>query len=150
MAAQRLGYLAFAAGRSAGGGRADVVLTRDLAVASLLIGLPRGLRPPIVYESHGYSPEVAAALPGLLSTAGPPGARKLRRLARREARVWKGAEGYVTITAALAADLTARLGPRDRLAVVPDGARISPAADVAARRRGCRCLRGAPVPLEGC
>jgi glycosyltransferase involved in cell wall biosynthesis len=129
MAARRLGYLAFAAGRSAGSGRADVVLTRDLAVASLLIGLPRGLRPPIVYESHGYAPEVAAALPGMLSTAAPPDARKLRRLARREARVWKRAEGYVTITAALAADLTARLGPRDRVAVVPDGARIPPAAD---------------------
>jgi glycosyltransferase involved in cell wall biosynthesis len=128
MAARRLGYMAFAAGRSAGGGRADVVLTRDLAIASLLIGLPRRLRPPIVYESHGYSPEVAAALPGLVSTAVAPGARKLRRLAGREARVWHGADGYVTITAALAADLSARHGPRERVAVVPDGARISPAA----------------------
>jgi glycosyltransferase involved in cell wall biosynthesis len=130
LAARRLGYMAFAAGRSAGGGRADVVVTRDLAIASLLIGLPRRLHPPIVYESHGYSPEVAAALPGLVSTAVAPDARKLRRLARREARVWHGADGYVTITAALAADLTARHGPRERVAVIPDGARICPAADV--------------------
>jgi len=130
MAARRLGYLAFAAGRSAGRGRADVLFTRDLAVASLLIGLPRRLRPPVVYESHGYSPEVAAALPGMLSTAVAPSASKLRRLAAREARVWQGADGYVTITAALAADLTARHGPRDRLAVIPDGARISPAENV--------------------
>ena len=130
MAARRLGYLAFAAGRSAGSGRADVVVTRDLAVASMLVRLPRRMRPPIVYESHGYAPEVAAALPGLVSDAAAPDARKLRRLARREARVWHGAEGYVTITAALAADLTARLGGRDRLAVVPDGSRISPAPDV--------------------
>jgi len=129
--AQRLGYLAFAAGRSAGGSRADVLLTRDLALASLLIGLPRRLHPPIVYESHGYAPEVAAALPALVSTAAAPDARKLRRLARREARVWQGADGYVTITAALAADLTARHGARARVAVVPDGARIFPAASVA-------------------
>ncbi len=130
MAARRLGYLAFAAGRSAGGGRAGVLLTRDLTVASLLIGLPRGLRPPLVYESHGYAPEVAAALPDLLSTAVAPHARKLRRLARREARVWHGADGYVTITAALAADLTERHGARERVAVIPDGARIPPAGGV--------------------
>ena len=128
-AARRLGYLAFAAGRSAGAGRADIVLTRDLAVASLLVGLPRRLRPPVVYESHGYAPEVAAALPGLVSTAIAPNPRKLARLARREARVWHAADGYVTITAALAADLTARHGARERVAVIPDGARIPPAAD---------------------
>ena len=129
MAARRLGYLAFAAGRSAGAGRADIVLTRDLAVASLLVGLPRRLHPPVVYESHGYAPEVAAALPGLVSTAVAPNRRKLARLARREARVWHAADGYVTITAALAADLTARHGARERMAVIPDGARIPPAAD---------------------
>lgn len=129
MAARRLGYLAFAAGRSAGAGRADIALTRDLAVASLLVGLPRRLRPPVVYESHGYAPEVAAALPGLVSTAVAPNPRKLARLARREARVWHAADGYVTITAALAADLTARYGGRERVAVIPDGARIPPAAD---------------------
>jgi glycosyltransferase involved in cell wall biosynthesis len=129
VAARRLGYLAFAAGRSAGAGRAGVVVTRDLAVASLLVRLPHSLHPPLVYESHGYAPEVAAALPGLVSTAVAPGARKLRRLARREARVWHGADGYVTITAALADDLRARHGPRERVAVVPDGARLSSAAD---------------------
>jgi glycosyltransferase involved in cell wall biosynthesis len=139
-AARRLGYMAFASGRAAGRARADVLLTRDLGVASLLLTLPRTLRPPLVYESHGYAPEVAAALPGLVSTASPPHARKLLRLARREARVWRLADGYVTITAALAADLAARHGPREsvapsggsgiptdgssRLAVIPDGARI--------------------------
>jgi glycosyltransferase involved in cell wall biosynthesis len=132
MTARRLGYLAFAAGRSAGAGRTDVVLTRDLAIASLLAGLPRRLRPPVIFESHGYSPDVAAALPGLLSTAVAPDPRKLRRLARREAHVWRAADGYVTITAALAADLTARHGPRARLAVIPDGARM-PSGDFAFR-----------------
>jgi glycosyltransferase involved in cell wall biosynthesis len=122
-AARRLGYLAFAAGRAAGRGRADIVFTRDLGVASLLLRLPRALRPPIVYESHGYAPDVAAALPDLVATARTSPARKLRRLANREARVWRSADGYVTITAALAADLAARFGERQHLTVIPDGAR---------------------------
>lgn len=123
-AARRLGYLAFAAWRAAGRGRADVVFTRDLGVASLLLRAPRGMRPPIVYESHGYAPDVAAALPDLIATATAPAGRKLDRLARREARVWQMADGYVTITAALAADLAARHGERQRLSVIPDGVRL--------------------------
>jgi glycosyltransferase involved in cell wall biosynthesis len=123
-AARRLGYLAFSVGRAAGSRRADVVFTRDLGVASLLLRIPRGLRPPLVYESHGYAPDVAAALPGLIATAAAPAPGKLRRLERREAHVWKGAEGYVTITAALAADLASRYGERQRVAVVPDGVRL--------------------------
>lgn len=124
-AARRLGYLAFAAGRAAGPDRADILMTRDLGVAALLLRLPRGLRAPVVYESHGYAPDVAAALPDLVATAAAPGPAKLRRLAAREALVWHGADGYVTITAALAEDLAARLGPRARVAVIPDGVRIA-------------------------
>jgi glycosyltransferase involved in cell wall biosynthesis len=125
VAARRLGYLAFAAGRAAGGGRADVVMTRDLMVASLVLRLPVRLsaRPPLVYESHGYAPDVAAALPGLVSTATAPSQAKLSRLAARESRVWNRAEGYVTITSGLADDLIRRFGPRDLVAVVPDGTR---------------------------
>jgi glycosyltransferase involved in cell wall biosynthesis len=121
---RRIGYLAFAAGRAAGRTRADVVLTRDLAVASLLLRLPRTVRPPLVYESHGYAPDLAAALPEMLSNAGAPGPSKLTRLARREAHVWQQAEGYVTITAGLSTNLTARFGSRGALAVVPDATRI--------------------------
>ena len=124
--ARRIGYLAFAAGRASGAGRADIVMTRDLTVASLILHLPS--RPPLVYESHGYAPEVAAALPALVSTATAPSASKLARLARREAYVWQRAEGYVTITAGLASALSERLGARPRLAVVPDGTRIGSVA----------------------
>jgi len=120
--ARRVGYLAFAVGRTAGSGRADIVLTRDLAVASLLVRLPT--RPPLVYESHGYAPDVAAALPELVSTARAPSRSKLDRLARREAHVWRHADGYITITGALKAELTTRFGARGCLAVVHDGARI--------------------------
>ncbi len=139
-AARRLGYLAFAAGRAAGRDRADVIMTRDLGVASLLLRLPRSLRAPVVYESHGYAPDVAVALPRLVATASAPGAGKLRRLAAREAMVWHRADGYVTITAALAEDLAARFGSRERVAVVPDGVRIA-----ASRAPGRREPSGDPV-----
>lgn len=123
--AKRLGYLAFAVGRSLGTKRADVLLTRDLGVASVILQLPRSLRPPLVYESHGYAPDVAAALPELVATATTPSARKLRRLASREAHVWQRADGYVTITAALRDELEGKFRSRSRTAVIPDGVRIA-------------------------
>jgi glycosyltransferase involved in cell wall biosynthesis len=123
--ARRAGYLAFALGRAMGAGRADAAMTRDLGVASALLRVPRSARPPLVYESHGYAPDVAAALPELVAAASPPGRAKLGRLARREARVWRAAEGYVTITSGLADEMRAKLGPRDRLAIIPDGTRLA-------------------------
>jgi len=121
---QRVGYLSFVFGRAFGKARTDVILTRDLGVASALARMPGGARAPIVYESHGYAPEVAAALPELISTAKPPSAAKLRRLADREEQVWRKTDGYVTITQGLADELTKRFGPRERVAVVPDGVRL--------------------------
>ena len=123
--ARRAGYLAFAIGRMLGASRSDVVITRDLGVASALLRVPRRVRPPVVYESHGYAPDVAAALPGMIPAANAPSATKVARLERREAFVWRNAEGYVTITAGLADDLKQRLGERGTLAVVPDGTRIA-------------------------
>jgi glycosyltransferase involved in cell wall biosynthesis len=118
----RFEYL-FAAARTVFFGAAfDIVMTRDLGVASLLLRLNRNV--PLVYESHGYAPEVAAALPKMLSTARPPSRAKIDRLARREARVWRDAAGYATITAGLADDLRRRFGDRGRLVVIPDGVRL--------------------------
>jgi glycosyltransferase involved in cell wall biosynthesis len=125
--ARRAGYIAFAAGRILGRSRADIVMTRDLGVASALLRIPKRLRPAIVYESHGYAPDVAAALPGLVATAKPAAPGKLERLARREAFVWRSAEGYVTITHGLAAELRERFGERPHLSVVPDGTRVASA-----------------------
>jgi glycosyltransferase involved in cell wall biosynthesis len=124
-AVRRAEYLLAALRRSVAAPAPDVVFTRDLGVAALLTRLPRGRRPPLVYESHGYAPLVSDLMPVLVS--GAPGATtaKARRLARREARVWNLAEGYVTITRALAEELTARLGARE-VTVVPDGARLDP------------------------
>ncbi|HXG54718.1 MAG TPA: glycosyltransferase family 4 protein [Vicinamibacterales bacterium] len=121
---QRAAYLSFAFGRAFGRHRGDIILTRDLGVASGLLRVPRRMRAPLVYESHGYAPEVAAAMPGLVATAAPPTPAKLKRLAAREAHVWHAASGYVTITAGLAGALAARFGPRERVAVVPDGMRM--------------------------
>jgi glycosyltransferase involved in cell wall biosynthesis len=123
-AARRLMYLARACARAAGRHRADAVLTRDLGVASVLLRLPRGVRPPVVYESHGFAPEVGRELPGLVTGAPAASSAKLSRLARRERRVWRLADGYVTITETLRAELAARFGPRGPHAVIPDGVRL--------------------------
>ena len=104
--------------------RPDVVLTRDLGVASLLTGAASRLRPPLVYEAHGYAPEVSRELPRLLGTSRPPSEAKLARLTAREARVWRRAEGYVTLTRAHRDELVSRFGPRGNIAVVPDGTRL--------------------------
>ncbi|MEX1128144.1 MAG: glycosyltransferase, partial [Vicinamibacterales bacterium] len=98
----RIGYMSFVFGRAFGKARADVIFTRDLGVAAALLKIPSGMRPPLVYESHGYAPDVAAALPEMVATARPASAAKLKRLAAREAAVWRDADGYVTITRALA------------------------------------------------
>ena len=132
-ASRRVGYLTFAIGRSMGRTRQDVIFTRDLGLASLLLRIPNSLRAPVVYEAHGIAADVAAALPGLLTGAPEASPAKLRRLARREAHVWKNADGYVTITNGLKRELERRFASRTRIAVVPDGANASadkPASDL--------------------
>jgi glycosyltransferase involved in cell wall biosynthesis len=124
--ARRLGYLSFAIGRALGRDRADIIMTRDLGLASALVKIPRSFRAPVIYESHGYAPDVATALPELVATAKAPSAAKVTRLAAREARVWRAADGYVTITVGLTAELTARFGRRRHLAAIPDGVRLRP------------------------
>jgi glycosyltransferase involved in cell wall biosynthesis len=120
-ASRRTGYLTYAIGRAIGHARQDVIFTRDLGLAALLVRLPPALRAPVVYEAHGIAADVAAMLPQLLSTAAAPSPAKLRRLAARDARVWRAADAYVTITRALGAELERRFGSRSRIAVVPDG-----------------------------
>jgi glycosyltransferase involved in cell wall biosynthesis len=121
--ARRIRFL-LAAARLAAARRDHVVFTRDLGLAAWLLQLPKAGRPPVVYESHGLADTVAAEMPALLGKpALAPSPAKLHRLARREARVWARASAYVTITRALADELTGRFGQRTRVFVVPDGAR---------------------------
>ena len=123
----RVGYLSFALGRALGKARADLIMTRDLGVASFLLRLPRSMRAPLVYESHGYAPDVAAALPDMIPSARPPGRAKLDRLRARELSVWQRADGYVAITQGIVDHMTSVGGTRQRMAVVPDGMRTVPA-----------------------
>jgi glycosyltransferase involved in cell wall biosynthesis len=106
-----------------------------------------------VYESHGLSPVVSEELPRLLGTpALAPSPSKLRRLDRRERRVWTHAHAYVTITRALADELTARYGARDRLFVVPDAAPPpvpTDAADPAPTARPVAAYAGHLYPWKG-
>jgi glycosyltransferase involved in cell wall biosynthesis len=118
-----------------------VVYTRDLGLASFLVQWPARRRPRVVYESHGVADVVCAEMPALLGRPDlAPSAAKIHRLQRREARVWARAAGYVTITRALADELTTRLGPRPRVFVIPDGA-----PDALAQRTPDPLPAGSPV-----
>lgn len=121
---RRVGYLAYALSHAVARARYDVILTRDLGVAAALLRVPGRLRPPVVYESHGLASVFAEQMPSVVTGTRPASRLKQRRLLGRERRVWQRAEGYITITHALAADLLARFGPRDRVATIPDGVRL--------------------------
>lgn len=120
---RRVQYLARATRRVAGADE-DVVLTRDLGVASLILRLPPRLRPPVVYESHGYAPIVGDAMPELVSGGRRATSGKRRRLEGRERNVWRAADGYVTITRSLADELKGLFGDRGCFEVIPDGVRL--------------------------
>jgi glycosyltransferase involved in cell wall biosynthesis len=123
---RRAAYVAAAVTRAVSSAP-DVLFTRDLAIADLVLRLPRSLRPPVVYESHGYAPVVALERPSALSGGPAPSRRKLKRLTRREARVWRKAAGYVTLTRVHQQELEDRFGPRSNSAVVPDGVALTAA-----------------------
>ena len=106
--------------------RGGVVFTRDLGVASLILQFSRKLRPPLIYESHCFSPTEAAQRSQALSTARGVSPRKQRRLMRREGRVWCGADGYIVTTTGNLAELERRFGKRLRVAVIPNGTRLQP------------------------
>lgn len=101
-----------------------VIFTRDLGLAAWLLQFPRATRPRLVYESHGLSMVVAEEMPALLGKSELAASTvKLRRLDRRERRVWTRAAAYVAITRELAHELGGRYGLRPRVFVAPDGAR---------------------------
>ncbi len=140
--------------RRALSGDVEVVFTRDLGLAALLGRIPAGRRPALVYESHGIAPIVAGEMPRLLGhTDRAPSPAKLRRLDRRESLVWRTADAYVTITTALAADLSDRYGRRDAVFVVPDGAVASTTATPAPRSSAsgslCAAYAGHLYPWKG-
>ena len=87
-------------------------------------GCPPRCAPPLVYESHGYAPDVAAALPRWSRPRPPPSAAaSCAGWREREARVWQRADGLRHDHARRSRDeLDASASARGRgVAVVPDG-----------------------------
>jgi glycosyltransferase involved in cell wall biosynthesis len=123
-ALRRIAYLVGALWRTRGVGTDDLVLTRDLGFASLYLRIRQLGSATLVYESHGFAPTVSGARPVMLTGAAAPSPAKQARLRRREAWVWRRADGYATITKGLADELVGRFGPRQALAVVADGTRV--------------------------
>jgi glycosyltransferase involved in cell wall biosynthesis len=121
---RRVRYLAAAIWRVVRASRRGCVLTRDLGVADAVAALPAGLRPRLVYESHGFAPVFAQTRPELVSGSIVEGGAKVRRLFRREARVWRAADGYVTTTGVLAAELRERFGDRPFVLTISNGVRL--------------------------
>jgi glycosyltransferase involved in cell wall biosynthesis len=140
--AARVRFLLHAAARAAQ--TRGILYTRDLGLAAFLLQLPAPRRPRVVYESHGLAPTVSEELPRLLGQPElRPTPHKLRRLDRREQRVWRRAAAYVTITRALADELAARYGPRHPVFVVPDGATLPDETSI--ERARPRLASGAPA-----
>jgi len=128
-ALRRAHFMSVTVSRAVGASRHDVLVTRDLGIASALVAIPRRLRAPVVYESHAFSPVFAETAAELLTDTKAPGSLKRKRLLARERRVWRRADGYVTTTGMLAAELRDRFGPRPRVVTIPNGVRLDRQAD---------------------
>ena len=122
---RRAWYLSAAVWAAIRAPRRGCVLTRDLGVADAVLFVPRRLRPPLVYESHGFAPVFARTMPELVSGVKAGGDAKVRRLFRREQRVWIGADGYITTTGVLALELRGRFDDRPCLTTASNGVRLS-------------------------
>ena len=123
---RRASYLVMALVWALGVRRTGILMTRDLGVADLLLRLPRAFRPPLVHESHGFAPTMAVDRAQAVTGAEPVARSKADRLMRRERRVWRRADGYVSTTRALRDELTSRFGPRERVAVISNGVTLRP------------------------
>jgi len=121
---RRIRYLAAAIWRAIRASRRGCVMTRDLGVADAIAALPGWIRPRVVYESHGFAPVFAGTLPDLVSGSAAGGDAKVRRLFRREQRVWRAADGYITTTRVLAVELRERFGDRPVVETISNGVRL--------------------------
>jgi glycosyltransferase involved in cell wall biosynthesis len=101
--------------------RGEVILTRDLQLADLLLRLRKVLRGRVVYEAHAVEALMYAERGTLYGTRERPDARKADRLARREGRVWRRAHVVLTTTRGIQETFAARYGERGATAVVPNG-----------------------------
>jgi len=110
--------------------RIDAVLTRDLKLARFILrACRRRPLPPVVFESHQI---FADTLEEEAARSGQDLSTKLRRLAAREAEVYRDAAGLIVLTHQLAAILAERFVTRGRIQVAPDGVDLQGALPVAA------------------
>ncbi|HEY7509576.1 MAG TPA: glycosyltransferase [Vicinamibacteria bacterium] len=99
--------------------RGELVFTRDLQLADLLVRLPR--RGAVVYEAHAVEALMYTERAALYGSAERADPAKARRLARRETRVWRRAGAFVATTAGIRDAFVEAHGPRERVHVVPNG-----------------------------
>jgi glycosyltransferase involved in cell wall biosynthesis len=99
----------------------DLVFTRDLQLADALLRFPGGLAARVIYEAHAVEAILYGERGALYGTAERPRASKAARLARREARVWRRAGGFVATTAGILSSFSSMHGPRAHARVVPNG-----------------------------
>ena len=121
---RRAVYLAYVIEHLLGSRQWNMIFTRDLGVAATVLRFPARFRAPIVYESHGYAPVFAETLAELVTGKESGGSRKLRRLEKRERRVWQCADGYVATTQVLVDELTRRFGTREQLVTLGNATHI--------------------------
>jgi glycosyltransferase involved in cell wall biosynthesis len=98
--------------------RGAAVFTRDLQLADLLLRLGRR---PLLYEAHAVESLMYGERARLYGNDERPDPAKARRLAGREARVWRDADGLVTTTAGIRDSLAEAYGARGHVRVVPNG-----------------------------
>jgi glycosyltransferase involved in cell wall biosynthesis len=100
--------------------RGAIVFTRDLQLADGLLRL-RPVCGALVYEAHAVEALMYRERGQLYGGAPIVSDTKARRLAGREARVWKRASGFVTTTRGIRDTFEQAHGPRPRTHVVPNG-----------------------------
>jgi glycosyltransferase involved in cell wall biosynthesis len=106
--------------------RGATVFTRDLQLADLLLRLPAGGRGGVVYEAHAVESTMYLERGALYGTSETADAGKGARIARREARVWERAAGFVATTAGIRDAFAERHGARRGVRVVPNGCDVPP------------------------
>jgi glycosyltransferase involved in cell wall biosynthesis len=102
--------------------RGASVFTRDLQLADLLLGFGRRA---LVYEAHAVESLMYGERGRLYGTGERADPAKARRLAEREARVWRRAAGVVTTTAGIRDSLAEAYGAREHVRVVPNGCDVT-------------------------
>ncbi len=105
--------------------RGDLVYTRDLQLADLLLLGPARWRRRVVYEAHAVEALMYQERAALYGDAPPTDPRKAARLDRRERRVWRRAGGFLATTRGIVETFSERHGPRDSAVVIPNGCDVS-------------------------